>query len=132
MVLNKYQYEAQESRHIPWKRIQKAMPGKHGLLFASSALHSVRFLAGLMPFQGGEHVIEIDEIQDGGGGDGEQNAQDAKHFAAHQDGHHDEQAGHAQGLAKQLGLDDIAVDGLQDQGKDNEDQGADGWASMDH
>ena len=55
----------------------------------------------------------------------DKDADHAQHIAAEDDGNQDQQARDSQRISKQPGLQDIPVHGLQDQRKDQEDQGVD-------
>ena len=61
-------------------------------------------------------------VNDGEGRHGQQHAHEAEQAAAHDDGEHDPEAVDADGAAEDLGADDVAVELLQNENDDGEDQ----------
>lgn len=61
-------------------------------------------------------------LQAGEDGDAQEHSQHPGKAAAHGDGHHHPEAGDAGGIAQDLGADDVAVDLLQNDDEDDEDQ----------
>ena len=77
-------------------------------------------------------MLPVEEVQDSHGGDSKKDAHHAEGPAAYDDAHQDPQAGHAQGVSEELGLEDVAVDGLQNRREDQEREGVPGVHHQQH
>ena len=71
-------------------------------------------------FQALDDVVVVDEIADGREGDGQKDACHSKETAADDQGDQDPDGGNAQPFAEEPGLEDIAVEGLQDDCEEQE------------
>ena len=80
------------------------------------------FVFFILCFQPLDDIVLIDEIHDGREGDGQKDARDTQQAAADHQGNQDPHGRDTQLLTEQTGLDHIAVQRLQDQCKNQEQQ----------